>query len=58
MAQAAPIRASVVSAAEPDPTTGDVVVDLRVPDKDAVGLARAAATRSVTLLLLPAGGAQ
>lgn len=58
LAQAAPIRASVVSAAEPDPTTGDVVVDLRVPDKDAVGLARAAATRSVMLLLLPAGGGQ
>lgn len=58
LAQVQPIRATVVSVGEPDAATGDVVVDLRVPDKDALGLARAAATGSVTLLVLPRGGGQ
>jgi len=58
LAALAPVRATVVSVGEPDAATGDVVVDVRVPDKDAVGLARAAATGSVTLLVLPAGGGQ
>ena len=51
------MKASVASAGEPDPATGDVVVDLRVPDGDAVSLARIAATGSLTLVLLP-GAAQ
>lgn len=58
LAGVAPIRATVVSVGEPEAATGDVVVDVRVPDKDAVGLARAAATGSLTLLVLPAGGGQ
>ena len=53
---ASPIRATVSSFGEPDPATGDVVVDLRVPEADAVGLARAAATGSLTLVMLPGGG--
>ncbi len=53
---AAPIRATVGSYGEPDPATGDVVVDLRVPEADAVGLARAAATGSLTLVVLSGGG--
>ena len=53
-----PIRATVVSFGEPDPATGDVVVDLKVPQADAVALARAAATGSVTLVVLPSGGSQ
>lgn len=57
LSQAQPVRASVASAGEPDPATGDVVVDLRVPDSDAVSLARIAATGSLTLVLLP-GAAQ
>ncbi len=52
--QAQPVKAVVVSAGDPDPATGDVVVDLRVPDSDAVGLARTAATGALTLVLLPA----
>lgn len=52
--QAQPVKAVVVSAGDPDPATGDVVVDLRVPDGDAVGLARTAATGALTLVLLPA----
>jgi hypothetical protein len=56
LAQGPPIPAAVVSVGEPDPATGDVVVDLRVPEKDGVGLARAAATGSVTLVVLPHGG--
>ena len=57
LSQAQPVRASVVSTGEPDPATGDVVVDLRVPDADAVALAREAATGAMTLVLLP-GAAQ
>lgn len=53
---AAPIKATVGSYGEPDPATGDVVVDLRVPEADAVGLARAAATGSLTLVVLSGGG--
>ena len=53
-----PIRATVASVGEPDPATGDVVVDLKVAQADAVALARAAATGSVTLVVLPGGGAQ
>ena len=53
---ASPIRATVSSFGEPDAATGDVVVDLRVPEVDAVGLARAAATGSLTLVMLPGGG--
>lgn len=53
-----PIRATVVSFGEPDPATGDVVVDLKVPQADAVALARAAATGSVTLVVLSSGGSQ
>ncbi|MGB8380084.1 MAG: SAF domain-containing protein, partial [Dermatophilaceae bacterium] len=49
---ASPIRATVVSCGEPDPANGDVVVDLRVPQGEAVGLARAAATGSLTLVVL------
>lgn len=58
LVQVQPIGATVVSSGQPDPATGDVVVDLRVPQADAVGLARAAATGSVTLVLLPGGGGQ
>ena len=53
-----PIRATVASFGEPDPATGDVVVDLKVPQADAVALARAAATGSVTLVVLSSGGSQ
>ncbi len=53
---AAPIKATVGSYGEPDPATGDVVVDLRVRQADAVGLARAAATGSLTLVVLSGGG--
>jgi hypothetical protein len=56
LAQGQPIRATVVSVGEPDPATGHVVVDLRVPDSDGLGLARAAATGSVTLVVLSQGG--
>lgn len=58
LVQVQPIGATVVSSGQPDPATGDVVVDLRVPQAAAVGLARAAATGSVTLVLLPGGGGQ
>ncbi len=57
LSQAQPVPATVVSAGDPDPATGDVVVDLRVPDSAAVGLARNAATGALTLVLLP-GAAQ
>jgi hypothetical protein len=50
-----PIKATVVSVGEPDPATGDVVVDLQVPQGSAVALARAAATGSVTLVVLGGG---
>ena len=53
LSQAQPVQATVVSAGEPDTATGDVVVDLRVPESAAVGLARNAATGALTLLLLP-----
>jgi len=53
-----PIRATVASFGQPDPATGDVVVDVRVPTADAVGLARAAGTGSVTLVVLSGGAAQ
>ena len=56
LSQAQPARATVVSAGDPDPATGDVVVDLRVPDSDAVALARTAATGAMTLVLLPGAG--
>ncbi len=56
--QAQPVKAVVVSAGDPDPATGDVVVDLRVPDSDAVGLARTAATGATTLVRLPVGAGQ
>ncbi len=58
LVQVQSIGAIVVSSGQPDPATGDVVVDLRIPQADAVGLARAAATGSVTLVLLPGGGGQ
>jgi len=51
----APFSATVSSAGDPDPSTGDVIVDLQVASGDAVGLARAAATGSVTLVVVPAG---
>jgi hypothetical protein len=57
LTQAQPVRATVVSAGDPDQATGDVVVDLRVPDSKAVALARNAATGGMTLVLLP-GAAQ
>ncbi len=53
LTQLAPFTATVASAGDPDPSTGDVVVDLRVAAGSAVGLARAAATGSVTLVVLP-----
>jgi len=56
--QAQPIRAVVISSGDPDPASGDVVVDLQVPEGDAVALARIAATGSMTLLVLPNGGGQ
>ena len=49
----APFTATVASSGDPDPSTGDVVVDLQVASSDAVGLARAAATGSVTLVVVP-----
>ena len=55
LTQLAPFSASVAAAGDPDPSTGDVVVDLQVASGDAVGLARAAATGSVTLVVVPAG---
>ncbi len=55
LSQLAPFSATVASAGDPDPSTGDVVVDLQVASGDAVGLARAAATGSVTLVVVPAG---
>lgn len=55
---AAPIRATVASCGEPDPASGDVVVDLRVPQGEAVALARAAATGSLTLVVLASGAGQ
>lgn len=55
---AQPIKATVASFGQPDPATGDLVVDLRVPAADAVGLARAAGTGSVTLVVLSGGGSQ
>lgn len=58
LAKAEPVRAFVVSAGDPDPATGDVVVDLRVPDSDAAALARVGATGSLTLVVLPAGAGQ
>ena len=54
LTQLAPFRATVASVGDSDPSTGDVVVDLRVAAGSAVGLARAAATGSVTLVVLPA----
>ncbi len=57
LSKAQPVQATVVSAGEPDSATGDVVVDLRVPDGDAIALARSAATGALTLVLLP-GAAQ
>jgi hypothetical protein len=56
--QAQPIRAVVISSGDPDPASGDVVVDLQVPESDAVALARIAATGSMTLLVLPSGSGQ
>jgi len=56
--QAQPIRAVVISSGDPDPASGDVVVDLHVPESDAVALARIAATGSMTLLVLPSGSGQ
>lgn len=58
LAKAEPVKAFVVSAGDPDPATGDVVVDLRVPDSDAVALARTGATGALTLVVLPAGAGQ
>jgi hypothetical protein len=58
LVKAAPVRAVVVLAGDPDPATGDVVVDLRVPDGDAVALARTGATGALTLVMLPAGAGQ
>ncbi len=55
LTQLAPFTATVASAGDPDPSTGDVVVDLQVAATDAVGLARAAATGSVTLVVVPGG---
>jgi len=57
LSKAQPVQATVVSAGDPDPATGDVVVDLRVPDSDAIALAHNAATGALTLVLLP-GAAQ
>jgi len=48
----------VISSGDPDPASGDVVVDLQVPESDAVALARIAATGSMTLLVLPNGSGQ
>lgn len=56
LTSAQPFRATVASFGQPDPATGDVVVDVRVPAADAVGLARAAGTGSVTLVALSGGG--
>ena len=53
LTQLAPFSATVAAAGDPDPSTGDVVVDLQVASGDAVGLARAAATGSVTLVVVP-----
>lgn len=55
LTQLQPFKATVVSSGDPDPATGDVVVDVRVAEADAVGLARVAATGSVTLVVLPGG---
>ncbi len=52
----APLGATVLSMGEPDPSTGDVVVDVRVAAEDAVDLARVAATGSVTLVVVPRSG--
>ncbi len=57
LSKAQPVQATVVSAGDPDPATGDVVVDLRVADSEAIGLAHSAATGALTLVLLP-GAAQ
>ena len=56
LTQVAPFHATVVSFGDPDPATGDVVVDLRLAEGYAVGLARAAAGGSVTLVVVPGGG--
>ncbi len=56
--QAQPIKSVVISSGDPDPASGDVVVDLQVPESDAVALARAAATGSMTLVVLPSGSGQ
>jgi len=53
LTQLAPFTATVAVAGDPDPSTGDVVVDLQVASGDAVGLARAAATGAVTLVVVP-----
>lgn len=58
LAKTEPVQAVVISAGDPDPATGDVVVDLRVPDSDAVALARTGATGALTLVMLPAGAGQ
>ena len=55
LSQVSPFTATVAASGDPDPSTGDVVVDLQVGAGDAVALARAAATGSITLVVVPAG---
>jgi len=57
LSKAQPVQATVVSAGDPDPATGDVVVDLRVPDSDALALTRNAATGALALTRNAATGA-
>ena len=53
LSQQPPVTATVVGVGDADAATGDVVVDVRVGDADALRLARVAATGSITLLALP-----
>lgn len=53
LSQQPPVTATVVGVGDADAATGDVVVDVRVGDADALRLARLAATGSITLLALP-----
>lgn len=51
-----PIEARIAESGEPDPATGVRVVDVRVPQEAGVALARMAASGSLTVVVLPAGG--
>ena len=51
-----PIEATVSESGAPDPSTGVIVVDVRVPQHVGVALARMAASGNVTVVVLPPGG--